>query len=108
MNAQPQHMAALASGNAKRFAAAEVKRKIRAGEMTVAQALASKKAESAKVVDLLTAQRRWGVVRAERALERAGEILWGAGGARLTSARHVGDLSARARRALAEAVEDAP
>lgn len=104
MSALEQPMRALASANAKRSAAAEVKRQIHAGKMSVAEALSCGRAESAKVVDLLTAQRSWGVVRAEKALLRAGWILWGVDGPPLTPSRHAGELSDRARDALVEAL----
>jgi len=61
---EAQRMAALERANETRFAIADIKRAIKAGRMTVAQALDHPSAARATIYDLLVAQKRWGRGRA--------------------------------------------
>jgi hypothetical protein len=66
----PQHLEALDRANEIRIARAHLKADIRAGEMTVPEALNDQREMVAtmKVADLLKAQERWGDKRTNRLL----------------------------------------
>ena len=67
--APPQHMVALARANKVRTGHAALKRDIAAGRITVIEGISDPRAVgSFYVKDLLTAQRRWGRVRARKLL----------------------------------------
>ena len=97
---ESQYMTALAKANKIRLARAELKRKVRAGEIAVADLLAPgatipQEAESMTLCELLCAQQGWGIVRAKRAVLRPlgiGEICT------------VGSLTDRRRERVVEAL----
>lgn len=95
-------MQALRKANRVRFGMGEVKRSIFIGEMTVAEALDDQRAGSLSVNDLLAAQRRWGVVRVERALWRLGERLAGPCSPPFNGFKRVRELTSRERSAVEE------
>jgi len=68
--APPQHLQALERANRVRLARAELKRRIAADEVTVAEVVLACpwQAESMSVSDLLISQKRWGRARARRLL----------------------------------------
>lgn len=88
----PQHMVALERANQIRLARAELKRRIRAGRVTVPMVLHStpRCALTMTVIDLLTAQQRWGDVRARKLLARLA----------IPERRVLGNLTLRQRRLL--------
>lgn len=87
--AVPQHLVALKRANRVRIARAELRRRIAAGETTVADVIAEVpwEAESMTVFDLLVAQHRWGRTRARRFLVDIP----------LTETKPVGEITARQR-----------
>jgi len=89
---QPQHMRALARANEARRRSVRVKRDLKAGRVTVGQALADPDSESLKVCDLLMAQPRWGRAKAVKLL---GPLF-------ISETRRVRDLTLRQRRLLAD------
>lgn len=93
--AVPQHLSALARANEVRFARARVKRALKAGRITLAQALDRDAVQSMRVMDLLACQHRWGPARARRALRVAG----------VSQSFTVGKITARQRRVLTLIVE---
>lgn len=94
---QSQHMAALQRANEIRLARAELKRRIGAGEITVAQVVLGPPDEAATmtVCDLLRAQKRWGRTRARKFLVCIP----------ISETKTVGSLTGRQRRAIAEALD---
>jgi hypothetical protein len=66
----PQHLRALEHANRVRLARADLKRRIGAGEVTVAEVVANHPAEVSgmSISDLLMSQRRWGRARCRRLL----------------------------------------
>ncbi len=64
----PQHLRALAQANAVRDARSIVKRRMRAGEITLEEAIGHPAVASMTVFDLLSSQRRWGRERTARFL----------------------------------------
>ena len=69
---EPQRLRALEQANAVRLARAELKRRIAEGEVTAAEVILSCPDEARRwtVSELLVAQRRWGVTRCRKFLER--------------------------------------
>lgn len=69
---EPQRLRALEHANAVRLARAELKRRIAEGEVTAAQIILDCPEEARRwtVAELLMAQRRWGVTRCRKFLER--------------------------------------
>ncbi len=59
-DAGPQHLQAFAQANRVRVARAEVKRQLKAGEMSFEDALYHPMTQTMTVFDLLSAQHRWG------------------------------------------------
>ena len=94
---QPQHLVALARANRVRLARAALKRRIAAGEVTVAEVLATvpEEVESMAVADLLSCQRRWGVTRCRRFLA----------GSMVSETRLVGTLTERQRQELSRRLD---
>src|SRR4051812_4900106 len=66
----PQHMTGLAKANRTRLARAELKGRVARGEVDAADVVLGCpwEAESMAIMDLLTAQNRWGTTRARRFL----------------------------------------
>lgn len=83
-------MSNLARANEIRFGRADAKRAINRGEMTVVDAMALECCQSCLVWDLLTAQRRWGPMKAVKAMSLA----------RIGQFRTVEDCTERQREAL--------
>lgn len=69
---EPQRLRALEHANAVRLARAELKRRIAEGEVTAAEIILDCPDEARRwtVSELLVAQRRWGVTRCRKFLER--------------------------------------
>jgi hypothetical protein len=72
--AAPQHMRALEQANQVRLARAELKRRIAAEEVSVADVILSRPShtEGMEVSELLTSQRQWGRARCRRLLVSLG------------------------------------
>ena len=85
-----QHMVALAKANTVRLEAAEVRRELAVGAITLGDALHDERAAVMTVERLLAAQRRWSPLRAQRLL----------GPMHISTARRVRDLTDRQRGAL--------
>jgi hypothetical protein len=66
----PQHLRALERANEVRLARASLKRRIGTGEIAVSHVLLTRpwEADTMEVCDLLLSQRRWGLMRARKAL----------------------------------------
>jgi hypothetical protein len=95
--AAPQHMRALARANEVRLARAELKRQVGAGRTTAAEVVATCpwEAQSMPLIELLSAQRRWGRARSRKLIVQTG----------LTENKHIGTLTERQRRLLSAALE---
>lgn len=95
----PQHLRALQRANQVRLARAELKRRVSAGDMTVADVVldAPWEAASMTISDLLTAQRRWGHTRCRRFLQ----------GIPMSESKTVGSMTDRQRRAIAASLQGA-
>jgi hypothetical protein len=91
-------MAALAKANGLRFGRAVVKRKLREGRITLADALAHPYCQSMSVFDLLCAQRQWGRRRVLSTLNRLADE-----GFTISETRRVEMLTDREREALVDA-----
>lgn len=94
MSPAPQHLRALERANAVRLARAELKRRVAAGDLSVAEVVLSCpwEAESMTIADLLTSQRRWGHTRCRRFLQAIP----------LTESKTLGSMTDRQRRAVAD------
>ncbi len=86
-----QRMRALAYGNGLRLAAAALKRELKAGNLTVAEALDDERAAIIPIIDVLRSQPGWGKVPARRILSRH----------QIGEGRRVSELTARQRRVIA-------
>jgi len=88
-----QYMRALERANEVRLARAELKRKVAAGAVSVAEIVLECpwEAESMAVSDLLTSQRRWGHTRCRKLLAQVP----------LTERKTLGSMTDRQRRTLA-------
>lgn len=93
----PQHMRALARANEVRLARAELKRQVAAGRISAAEVVATCPWESRSMplIELLSAQRRWGRARSRKLIVQTG----------LTENKHIGTLTERQRRLLAAALD---
>ncbi len=93
VSAGPQHLRALEHANRVRLARAELKRRVAAGDVQVADVVLECpwEAESMELSDLLMSQRRWGRARCRRVLLTLG----------LPENKQIGTLTDRQRRALA-------
>ena len=91
--AGPQHMRALERANQVRLARAELKRRIAAGEIAVADVILECpwETESMAVADLLMSQRRWGQTRCRKFLAQIP----------MSEQKTVGSMTERQRRTLA-------
>ena len=89
----PQHMRALARANQVRLARAELKRRVAADEVDVADVIlrCPWEATSMAVGDLLMSQRRWGQTRCRRFLSQIP----------MSEKKTVGSMTERQRRTLA-------
>lgn len=88
-----QQRAALLRANESRLGAAAVKREVRAGSMSIAEAFADSRAGVLRVGDLLAVQTRWSIDRAARMLAPLG----------ITATTRVRDLTAAQCEAIAGA-----
>jgi hypothetical protein len=94
---EPQRLRALEQANAVRLARAELKRRIAEGEVTAAEIILACPYEARRwtVSELLVAQRRWGVTRCRKFLERN----------HISEIKQIGALTDRQRRLLAAQLE---
>jgi hypothetical protein len=94
---QPQQLRALGKANRVRLARAELKRRIAAGEVSVAEVVVDCpwEAASMEIGDLLRSQRRWGTARCRRLLVSVG----------LPEHKPVGTLTDRQRKLLAAVLD---
>jgi len=90
--AAPQYMRALERANAVRLARAELKRRVAAEEIDVAEVILDcpAEAQSMAVADLLMSQRRWGQTRCRKVLAQVP----------LSEKKTVGSMTDRQRRTL--------
>lgn len=93
-HADCQYMRALERANEVRLARAELKRRVAAGAVDVADVVLERpwEAESMAVSDLLTSQRRWGHTRCRKLLAQVP----------LSERKTLGSMTDRQRRTLAE------
>lgn len=91
---EPQRMRALERANAVRLARAELKRQIAQGHLSAAEVILEVPSEamSWSVGELLMSQRRWGSNRTRKLLS----------GLQISETRHLGALTERQRRLLAD------
>jgi hypothetical protein len=94
---QPQQLRALGKANRVRLARAELKRRVAAGEVSVADVVLECpwEAASMEIGDLVRSQRRWGTARCRRLLVSVG----------LPEHKQVGTLTDRQRKVLAAVLE---
>jgi hypothetical protein len=91
--AGPQYMRALERANKVRLARAEMKRRVAAGEVGVAEVILDCpwEAQSMAVADLLMSQRRWGQTRCRKFLAQVP----------MSEKKTIGSMTERQRRTLA-------
>ena len=91
---EPQRLRALEQANAIRLARAELKRRIAVGDASVAEVILTCPDSARKwtISELLMAQRRWGITRCRKFLERNG----------ISEIKAIGALTERQRLMLAE------
>lgn len=87
-----QRMRALSRANAVRIGAAQLRRELGAGTISLADALEDERAQPVEIFALLYAQRRWGPRRVRSLLNRV----------MIGEHRRVRDLTARQRAVLVE------
>lgn len=94
--AQPQHLVALQHANKVRLARAELKRRIKVGDITAGSVVLDTPPEAVgmTVSDLLMSQHRWGRLRVRKFLSVIP----------LTEAKTIGSLTERQRHAIATAL----
>ncbi len=92
--AGPQHMRALQRANEVRLARADLKRRVAAGEISVADVIRDCpwESESMAVADLLMSQRRWGQTRCRKFLAQIP----------MSEKKTIGSMTERQRRTLSE------
>lgn len=92
-----QHMQALARANQVRLARARLKRKVATGEVGAAEVILDCpwEAESMKISELLTSQRRWGKERCRKFLLHSG----------LSENKQIADMTERQRELLTALLE---
>ncbi len=98
MSPAPQHLRALERANAVRLARADLKRRVAAGEIRVADVIMRSpwEAESMTVADLLASQRRWGQTRCRRFLQAIP----------ISESKTIGSMTERQRRAVSELLHE--
>jgi hypothetical protein len=100
----PQRLVALEKANRTRLAIAGLKRDLREGSVTLADAFEHWSAQKMLVFDLLRAQRRWGDHRSRHALHHAAVLLSGNRfSPPISETKQVGLLTDRQKRALLQA-----
>lgn len=102
MSADPdsQHMRALKRANDVRLGIAAAKRRIRRGELTPDRFVDEEVLQPARVMDVLTAQHRWGRTRARKFLSGVPGLM------RSIESTKLSELTTRERRALRKALEE--
>jgi hypothetical protein len=97
---EPQRLRALEHANAIRLARAELKRRIAEGQVSAAQVILEcpDAARRWTISELLLSQRRWGITRCRKFLERNG----------VSEIKPIGALTERQRRLLAEELNGCP
>ncbi len=97
---EPQRLRALEHANAIRLARAELKRRIATGEVSAAEVILGcpDAAQKWTVAELLMAQRRWGVTRCRKFLERNN----------ISEVKPIGSLTERQRTLLASQLTAVP
>jgi hypothetical protein len=95
---EPQRLRALEQANAIRLARAELKRRIAEGDTSVADVILNCPDSARKwtISELLMAQRRWGITRCRKFLERNG----------ISEIKPIGALTERQRRMLVDQLEE--
>jgi hypothetical protein len=95
---EPQRLRALEQANAIRLARAELKRRIALGDASVAEVILNcpESARKWTISELLMAQRRWGITRCRKFLERNG----------ISEIKAIGALTERQRLMLAEQLQE--
>lgn len=96
MSPGPQHLRALERANRVRLARAELKRRVAAGAVTVAEIVDASpwEAESMTLAELITSQRRWGSTRCRKFLASI----------ELSETKTLGSLTDRQRGAVVRAL----
>jgi hypothetical protein len=96
---EDQHLRALRHANRVRLARAEMKRRIRAGQLAVVEVILNCpwEAYSMEISDLLMSQNRWGLARCKRVLSSSG----------VPENKQIGTLTERQRVALVSAFSTA-
>lgn len=91
---RPQQLLALERANAIRRARSDLKRRIRAGQLSATEVILECPAEASRwpVAELLGSQRNWGTAKTLKFLSRNG----------ISEVKRVGELTERQRRLLAE------
>lgn len=97
---EAQYMNALESANRTRSQIAELKAELRAGTLTVVEALDDPRAAPMTIKALLSAQYKWGTTRVHRALRNLRWETAGPGQALLWPDTRVRDLTERQRELL--------
>jgi hypothetical protein len=94
----PQRLRALEQANAIRLARAELKRQIAVGDASVADVILNcpESARKWTISELLMAQRRWGITRCRKFLDRNG----------ISEIKAIGALTERQRLMLAEQLQE--
>jgi hypothetical protein len=95
---EPQRLRALERANEVRLARAELKRRIADGEVSAAEIILGCPREASRwtVAELLVSQRRWGITRCRKFLERN----------HISEIKPIGELTERQRRMLAGQLQD--
>jgi hypothetical protein len=100
VSVEPQHLRALEHANRVRLARAELKRRVAAGDVRVAEVVidSPSEARSMELSELLMSQKRWGRERCRRLLLALG----------MPENKQLGTLTERQRAALAAMLEAPP
>ncbi len=100
MTPAPQHMRALEIANQVRLARADLKRRVGIGELRAADIILAcpPEAETMSIMDLLQSQRRWGIARCRKLLERM----------QMSESKLIGTMTERQRRTLAQLLSSTP
>ena len=104
MSVTAQHMAVLRQlSNRERLGRKELKRALRAAELSLSAALVDPRARRLSLEQLLGSQWGWGARRVQETLAAMGRMLWGECGVPQPGETLVGDLTDRQREALLRA-----